>query len=114
MQKVRNGVTAVITGAAALLSSVPAVLAQSISAPTVTQVSGGNIVNIIKTVGGWMLGIAGALAVVYLIYGGIMYIVGGAKGAETAKGIIINAIIGLVIIVLSYVIANLVITTLNG
>ncbi|MDD5606046.1 MAG: TrbC/VirB2 family protein [Patescibacteria group bacterium] len=51
-------------------------------------------------------GIAGAIAVGYLVYGGITYITGGAKGAETAKQIIINAIIGMVVILLAYVIAT--------
>ena len=59
-------------------------------------------------------GLAGAIAVGYLIYGGITYITGGAKGAEAAKGIIINAIIGIVVILLAFVIAQSVVDLIAG
>ncbi|MFH0912288.1 MAG: hypothetical protein V1807_01365 [Patescibacteria group bacterium] len=73
--------------------------------PDVNQYTGSlDILGIIGNVGTWMMGLAGVLAVVYLIYGGIVYITGGAKAAESAKTIIINSIIGLVVIALSYVI----------
>ncbi len=61
----------------------------------------------------WIMSIAGAVAVLYLIYGGFTYITGGEKGAESGKKIIVSAIIGLAIIALSAVIANTVIGILN-
>ncbi|OGB75024.1 hypothetical protein A2810_03290 [candidate division Kazan bacterium RIFCSPHIGHO2_01_FULL_49_10] len=82
-----------------------------------TQVGGSSfsaIITIIKTVGGWMMTLAGALAVIYLIYGGIMYITGGEKGAEKAKTMIINSITGLVIVALSYLIANMVLNAIGA
>ena len=81
------------------------------------QVTGGGfqtVINIITKVGGWMMSLAGALAVVYLIYGGIMYITGGEKGAEKAKQVIINAIIGLIIVALSYLIATVALNAITG
>ena len=65
---------------------------------------------LIKTVITWMLGIAFGIAVLFLIIGGFWYITsaGNEETAEKGKGTVINAIIGLVIIVLSYVIANVV------
>lgn len=62
----------------------------------------------------WIMGIAGAIAVIYLIYGGIIYITGGEKGAEGGKKIIVNAIIGLAIIALSAVIASTVMGILSA
>jgi len=101
----------IVATAAATVGQAGIALAQSdIKVVNPTQVSGGSfsaIIGIIKTIGGWMMTLAGALAVVYLIYGGIMYITGGEKGAEKAKQMIINSIIGLVIVALSYLIANM-------
>lgn len=72
------------------------------------------LITILGNVITWIMGIAGAIAVIYLIYGGITYITGGEKGAEGGKKIIVNAIIGLAIIALSAVIANTVIGILKG
>lgn len=69
---------------------------------------------IIIAVGNWILTIAGALAVIYLIYGGIMYITGGEKGAEKARAVITNAIIGLVIIAIATTIVQLVKRTIGA
>lgn len=62
----------------------------------------------------WLFLLAGAVAVLFLIYGGITYIVGGAKAEETAKKLIMNAIIGLVVIALAYVIAQLAVDLVTG
>ena len=58
----------------------------------------------------WLLGIAFGLAVLFLIIGGFWYITsaGNEETAEKGKGTAINAIIGIVIILLSYVIINVV------
>jgi glucose uptake protein GlcU len=68
------------------------------SSSTFTQELG----NIIKIV----LVAAGLLAVAFIIWGGFMYITsrGNEELATEAKNIIRNAIIGLVVIILSYVI----------
>jgi len=49
---------------------------------------------------------AGALAVFYLIYGGVLYITAGGDAEKATKGrtAVINAIIGVVIILLALVI----------
>ena len=101
---IATGTTLLLTAPVALAQSGPA----DLLTPNVTQSGNVDIIAIIKLVGGWMLTIAGALGVVYLIYGGIVYITGGAKGAESGKAIIINALIGLVIVALSFAIANFV------
>ena len=60
----------------------------------------------------WLLNgvliIAGAIAVLYLIYGGLTYITAGGDAEKATKGrtVIINAIIGIVIIALAFVIVT--------
>jgi len=65
---------------------------------------------LIKTVINWLLAIAFAVAVLFLIIGGFQYITsaGNEEAAEKGKGTAVNALIGIVIIVLSYVIVNVV------
>ncbi len=65
---------------------------------------------LIRTVINWMLGIAFGVAVLFLIIGGFWYITsaGNEETAEKGKGTAINAIIGIVIIILSYVIITVV------
>ena len=60
--------------------------------------------------------IAVILALGFLVFGGIKWITsGGDKGnVEAARGTIIAAIIGLIIVFLAYVILNLVLTFLTG
>lgn len=72
------------------------------------------IVNAVKSVINWMLMIAGVLAVAYLVYAGIQYIIGGSEGAKKAKDQIIGAVTGIIIIILSYVIVNTVIGLMSS
>ena len=60
-----------------------------------------------------ILMVAGALAVIYLIYSGILYITaaGNPDAAKKGQQGIINAIIGIIIIVLAFVIASAVVNT---
>jgi hypothetical protein len=62
-----------------------------------------------------LLSIAGLLAVLFVIIGGFQYIISGANAetAETAKKTIQNAIIGLIVIILSFVIVNVINTALG-
>lgn len=61
-----------------------------------------------------LLPLAGLIAVLFLIIGGFQYMFAGAnpelakKGKETLK----NAIVGLIVVILSYVIITIVVTTL--
>src|SRR5687767_15156272 len=54
----------------------------------------------------YALGIVAILAVAYLIYGGFLYITSGgdSEASEAGKNAIKNAIIGLIIIILSFVV----------
>lgn len=65
---------------------------------------------LIRTIINWLLGIAFGIAVLFLIIGGFWYITsaGNEETAEKGKNTAINAIIGIVIIILSYVIINVI------
>ncbi len=72
--------------------------------------AGTSVNGLITTVIRWMLGIAFGIAVLFLIIGGFQYITsaGNAESAEKGKNTAVNALIGIVIIVLSYVIVSVV------
>jgi Type IV secretion system pilin len=72
--------------------------------------AGSDINAFIKTIINWLLGIAFGIAVLFLIIGGFWYITsaGNEETAEKGKSTAINAIIGIIIIILSYVIVNVV------
>lgn len=59
-------------------------------------------INVIK----WLLGILGLVAVSFLIYGGFLWLTaaGNEERIEKAKRVIVNAVIGLVIVLLSWAI----------
>lgn len=60
----------------------------------------------------WALGFLGLVSVIMLIYGGYQYLTAGGneESLEKAKKIIKNALVGLVIVLLSYAIALFVFT----
>jgi hypothetical protein len=72
--------------------------------------AGTNVNQLIKTVINWALGVTFAIAVLFLIIGGFWYITAGGNEEQADKGkkTIINALIGVVVIILSYVIVNVV------
>ena len=77
---------------------------------------GGSINSMFVTVINWALAIAFILAVIFLIYGGFRYILSGGneESAKAGRQTIFNALIGVVIIVLSYVIVQIVYKFVSG
>lgn len=77
---------------------------------------GGGPSDLIRNIINLILMFAGLVAVLFLIIGGYQYIVSGANEelAEQGKKTIQNAIIGLVIIILSYTIVIVVFRTFQG
>ena len=66
--------------------------------------------NILKVV----LSFLGLIALIIIVYGGFMWMTAGGtqEKVETAKTLMINGIIGLVIIVLAYAIAGFILTSI--
>ena len=61
----------------------------------------------------WIYMIMGALAVIFLVYGAIQYIISPGKMAQ-AKTTMIYAVVGLIIVILAATITLLVFNALNG
>ena len=75
-----------------------------------------SIAGIFKLVISWALAIAFIAAVIMLIVGGFRYITAGGNTDQAGKGknTIVNALIGIVIIVLSYIIVQIVWKFVSG
>ncbi|MBU2524777.1 pilin [Patescibacteria group bacterium] len=108
----------VVAVAAAAL--VPSVLAQGFISPqdnpaAVAGATGaqGNIRNLIQTMLSFLLGFLGLVAVIMIIYGGILYVTAGGNEENATKGkkILMYAVVGIVIIFISYALVN---TLLGG
>lgn len=63
-----------------------------------------------------LLLVAGAIAVLFVIVGGYQYITaaGNEEKSEKGKKTLVDAIIGVVVIVLAYVIINVIVNTVSG
>lgn len=77
---------------------------------TGVRCSEGSVASIFRLIINWALAIAFIAAVVMLIYGGFLYITsaGNADNAKKGQTTIVNSLIGIVIIVLSYIIVQIV------
>lgn len=75
-----------------------------------------SINELISNITFWVLGITGAIAVLFIILAGLRYITsqGNSKQAEAAKSALMHAIIGLVIVIVSFFIVRLVLAVLAG
>jgi hypothetical protein len=87
-----------------LLLATP-VLAQYTPPPYAAK---GDLTNLPKLIINYMFPLAGFLAVIYLMYGGIRYIMsrGDKMGVESARKHILAAIVGLLVVIGSFVIVN--------
>lgn len=64
----------------------------------------------------WILGITGSLALLFFIYGGVMFLISGGNSERVtkAKQIIIGAVIGLIIVFTAYMIIGFVMKTMGA
>lgn len=62
-----------------------------------------------------ILGVVGSLALLFFVYGGVMFLVsaGSSDKVKQAKTIIINAVIGLAVVFLSYLIVKFVLEAIG-
>jgi len=70
---------------------------------------------IFQTIANTLIFLVGAIAVLFLIIGGLRYVIsnGEAKNVEAAKNTILYAIVGIVVAILSYAAVNFVINALS-
>ncbi len=108
------------TGALVAAGSALALAKNAFAQVTVPPIDGlaqqTDFTELIISVISWALGIAGSVAVLYLIIGGFLYITssGDESKLEKAKNTIKNAIIGIVVILLALVIVFTINTALTG
>ena len=89
-----------------MLELISKAAAVDITGAKITMLGSGSLGQIINRVVGWVLILAGVIAVIYLIYGGLLYITAAGDAEKATKGrtALINAIIGIIIIALAYLI----------
>lgn len=100
-----------------LLWVVPLVAsAQLLGTPTPPGTAQGNLADVILRIINYVLAIVGVIALAVLVYGGFMYITsaGNEDQIESAKRIIINAIIGIVVIGVAAALVNFVVRGVGG
>ncbi len=75
-----------------------------------------NLLDIIASVINILMGLLGVLAVLLFLYGGFTWMIaaGNPDKVETAKKIILAAVIGLIIIFLSWALAQFIVGTLSN
>ncbi len=80
------------------------------------DVPGGELRDLVLTVVNYFLGFLGLIAVIMVIYGGVTYVIsaGGDEAVGKAKKIIMYALIGLIIVLLSFVLVNAVLGAATG
>ncbi len=111
-------VFALMVGAITAFSIVPdAFAAGAISdADRPGIVPGGGLRGLVLTIINYFLGFLGLLAVIMIIYGGVTYVSSAGKdeAVGNAKKIIMYSIVGIIIILLSFVIVNTVLSAGEG
>lgn len=82
----------------------------------ITPIGKADLFDIINTISIVVLAFLGVLAVAYLVYGGVLYLTAGGEAEKASKGrtAITNAIIGVVVVLLSIVIYNFVLSNVSG
>ena len=78
--------------------------------------SANTIPELISTILSAVIGLIGVLAVAAFVYGGILYMTSGGSEEQSgkAKKVLIYAVMGLIVSILSYVIVNTVISVISG
>jgi type IV secretory pathway VirB2 component (pilin) len=76
--------------------------------PSALSGTSGDLKTLIQNIINTILGLLGFIAVIFVIYAGILYVTdgGGGENLDKAKNIIKNALIGIVIILASFAIVN--------
>lgn len=111
-------VFALMIGAITLFSALPDVFAAGAisDADRPSIIPGGSLRGLILTIINYFLGFLGLLAVIMIIYGGVTYVTsaGNDEAVGNAKKIIMYALIGIIVILLSFVVVNAVLAAPEG
>lgn len=96
-----------------IIDKVMAVGLEAFTIADPTQITSGNIVTKVL---GWIGAIAGLIVFVYLIMGGFTYMTAGGNAEQSKKGgaMIVNAIVGLIIVLLAFGLTKYLVNILGG
>lgn len=103
-----------VTFAAGGLSAISQGLDTAAGTSGLKTASGRTLEQMVGTIINQAMGLLGVLLFAYLLYGGFLWMTSGGdtKGADKAKATITNAIIGLMIIALAYILTDFVLKAL--
>lgn len=115
-------VSALIVGAVTVFSALPmagaAFIGPEDNPPNVAEGTGGatDVKALALTVVNYFLGFLGLIAVIMVIYGGVTYVIsaGNDDAIGNAKKIIMYALVGIIVILLSFVVVNAVLKAGTG
>lgn len=122
-KSIKNIAVGLVTSLALMMTSFTAVNAQGFISPTdnpqaISTATGGqgSFRSLALTIVNFFLTFLGLIAVVMIIYGGFLYVsaAGNQEKIESAKKIIMYAVIGIVVILLSFAIVNTVLSAGSG
>jgi hypothetical protein len=120
---IKNIAVGIVTSLALMMTSFTAVNAQGFISSTdnpqaiSTATQGqGSFRQLALTIVNFFLTFLGLIAVVMIIYGGFLYVsaAGNSEKIENAKKIIMYAVIGIIVILLSFAIVNTILTAGSG
>jgi hypothetical protein len=82
----------------------------SLAEKTITENDDNSLVEFLGSIQDWLVGIVGALTILFIVYGGFLYITSGGNQQKTekAKKTLTYAILGLILVVLSGLILKLI------
>lgn len=122
-KSIKNIAIGFVTSIALMMSSMTAVHAQGFISTTdnpsaISTATGGNssFRSLALVIVNFFLTFLGLIAVVMIIYGGFLYVsaAGNQEKIESAKKIIMYAVIGIIVILLSFAIVNTILTAGSG
>ncbi|MDO8511667.1 MAG: hypothetical protein Q7S57_00165 [bacterium] len=98
------------------LIKIPSAFAQGLSKPPSVGLPEVELPALLLQLVNYALGLVGVLALGFIVYGGFLYITahGDDKQVTSAKGIIINAIIGIIVIGLAAALVNFIVKSMTG
>ena len=107
---------AIVMGATIIMNTIRIALSANFSANCATSNCVANPGLMVTSVIQWVVGVIGFVAAIFVVYGGITYIIssGDPGKVKKAKDIILYAVIGLVIVALAEIITAFVSNTINN
>ena len=99
-------------GATVIVNTIINVLNITTSAGVEQKFNNGNLLNIFN----WAYGMAGLVAVIFIIRGGVMYLTSSGNPSKTSQATksIIHAVVGLMIVIFAAVITNFIVSAVGG